>query len=57
MIKVTVTWMDGQQEVYRCAKVRSDDGVLRLIQDHYPASDEPSRAIPLANVRIWTVHN
>jgi hypothetical protein len=47
--------MDGQQDTYRCAEIRTSDGMLRLIQDRYPATDEPNRAIPLYNVRIWTV--
>lgn len=53
---VVVTWMDGMQETYRCADAHTGtDGVLYLNQDRYPASDEPQRRIPLANVRIWTV--
>jgi hypothetical protein len=56
-ITVVVTWMDGKQEVYRCARTRTEEGILRLIQDTYPASDEPGRSIPLANVRIWTVND
>ena len=54
-VTVVVTWMDGKQEVYRCNSTRTSDGVLWLIQDRYPASEQPSRSIPLANVRIWTV--
>lgn len=54
-MKVTITWMDGQQETYWCAKVRVEEGALRLLQDRYPATDEPDRGIPLANVREWTV--
>lgn len=55
MITVVVTWMDGQQETYRCDKTRVDNGVLYLVRNRYPASDEPQRAIPLVNVRIWLV--
>lgn len=55
--KVTVTWMDGQQETYRCARAHVEEDVLWLTQDKYPATDEPVRSIPLANVRIWTVED
>lgn len=51
MITVIITWMDGQQETYRCEDFRVADGVLYLTQRMY--SSEPKRAIPLGNVRIW----
>jgi hypothetical protein len=55
MISVVVTWMDARQETYRCGEARAGtDGVLRLYQPRYPDTGEPFRAIPLANVRIWT---
>jgi hypothetical protein len=55
MLTVTVTWMDGKQETYRCPRANVVNDVLWLDQDHYPRSDEPARRIPLVNVRIWTV--
>jgi hypothetical protein len=55
MLTVTVTWLDGQQETYRCKNATVRDGVLWLDYDHYPRSEEPVRRIPLGNVRIWTV--
>lgn len=50
---VTVTWMDGRQETYRCHDARTGiEGVLHLHQQMH--SGEPYRGIPPANVRIWT---
>ncbi len=54
-VTVAVTWMDGTQETYRTPNVRVTEGVLYLTPDKYPRSDSPSVAIPLDNVRIWTV--
>jgi hypothetical protein len=54
-VTLTVTWLDGRQETYRCAEaIAGADGVLRLYQPKYPDTGEPFRAIPLAGVRIWT---
>lgn len=49
---VTVTWLDGKQETYRCYDAQARDGVLYLSQRMH--SLEPMRAIPLGSVRIWT---
>lgn len=49
---VTVTWTDGKQETYQCYDAHADDGVLYLSQRMH--SGQPKRAIPLANVRLWT---
>ena len=54
-ITVVVTWMDGQREVCRCGALRVTDGILYLIQDRYPVSDDPARAFPVSNIRTWTV--
>jgi hypothetical protein len=55
MLTITVTWMDGKQETYRCQHATVRDEVLWLDHDRYPRSDEPARRIPKANVRSWTV--
>jgi len=55
LLTVTVTWLDGRQEIYTCNQTRIRDGVLYLLQDHYPASDEPNRMIPLDGLREWSV--
>lgn len=52
---VIVTWMDGTQETYRCYDTRVSEGVLFLNQRMH--SSEPTRCIPLANVRTWTVED
>lgn len=49
---VTVTWMDGKQDTYRCYDAYAKDGVLHLTQ--HMNSGEPVRAFPVANIRIWT---
>lgn len=55
-MSVTVTWMDGQQETYRCKEWNVDNGLLWLIPlPNRPPADHPGRCIPLVNVRIWTV--
>lgn len=55
MLTVTITWLDGQQETYRCQHAVVRDGVLFLDHDRFPASGEPGRRVPLAGVRLWTV--
>ena len=55
LLKVTVIWLDGKEETYRCQHATVHDDVLWLDYDRYPRSDEPARRIPLANIRIWTV--
>ena len=52
MTTVIVTWLDGQQETYRCEGYKAIDGVLWLTQRTH--SSEPARAIPLSGVRIFT---
>lgn len=51
-LTVTVTWMDGKQETYRCYDARARAIPLHLTQRLN--SGQPARAIPLASVRIWT---
>ena len=52
--EVTVTWLDGMQETYRCDKITVREGVLWLTQNTYPAKADSHCRIPLYNVRIWT---
>jgi len=55
MYNVTVTWMDGTEEIYRCGEHTVRDGVLSLWQPKYPRTEDQNRFIPLAGVRIYTV--
>ena len=55
MKTVTVTWMDGKQETYRCDLMSVADDILSLDFYKYPRRDEPAPRIPLVNVRTWTV--
>jgi hypothetical protein len=50
---VTVTWMDGKQETYTADSTGVEDGRLKIYQAR--GSDEPFRAIPLCNVREYTI--
>ena len=52
---VVITWMDDRQYVYHAAYINVREGVLLLDQDKFPASSEPARRFPLANIRTWTV--
>lgn len=54
VISVHVIWIDGTIETFSCNQAVAKDGVLYLFIGHYPATDEPNRAIPLVNVRLWT---
>lgn len=59
---VTVTWMDGQKEIYSCNTVEVAEGQLLLStvykgsiglsDDH--VSDE--RAFPLVNIQLYAVN-
>ncbi|HEV2175273.1 MAG TPA: hypothetical protein VGR71_16990 [Nitrospira sp.] len=52
-MRITVTWLDGMKETYRCDEWYVKEGVLFLVPDrHDPSSVK--RCIPLRNVRIWT---
>jgi hypothetical protein len=53
--EVTITWLDGTQEMYPCHSWRVDDGVLYLTQRMY--SEQPKRAFPVSNIRTWTSRN
>jgi hypothetical protein len=50
---ITVTWMNGECEVYRVQNIRDEGGILTLSSPN--EYSQPDRHIPLANVRIWTV--
>jgi hypothetical protein len=54
---VIVTWMDGQQETYRCKGWNVENGLLLWLipLPNRPPADHPGRCIPLVNVRVWTV--
>jgi hypothetical protein len=45
--------MDGRQETYAADTCSVDDGRLRIYQPR--GSEKPFRAIPLCNVREYTV--
>lgn len=50
---VIVTWTDGTQETYSCERANvMTCGVLSLIPARF--SEEPTRNIPLRNIKIWT---
>lgn len=49
MISVHVIWIDGTIETFSCNQAVAKDGVYI----DYPETDEPNRAIPLVNVRLW----
>lgn len=51
-ITVTVTYMDGQEDIVDGYNARSIDGVLHITQRMH--SGKPDRHIPLANVREYT---
>lgn len=51
---VTVTWMDGVQEIYRCDAYSASDGSLYLQGEGSRYSGgRVQRSIPLHNVRVW----
>lgn len=49
---ITVTWMDGKQESYPVSEFTVREGVLYLQPREH--TQDPNRAIPVANVRMWT---
>lgn len=49
VISVHVIWIDGTIETFSCNQAVAKDGVYI----DYPETDEPNRAIPLVNVRLW----
>lgn len=54
---ITVTWMDGLSETFRCESWALTDACLWLKPEPSLAAygkEEPARCIPLYNVRIWT---
>ena len=53
MKKITITWMDGQEKTYTCKSVEVEDGRLKIWQPS--PSPEPYRAVPLCNVREYTI--
>jgi hypothetical protein len=51
---ITVTWMDGKQEIYRAQDCRVTEGELVLTgEDGSYASRDTTRHLPLASIRIW----
>lgn len=51
---ITVTWMDGKQEDYRCEEYAVADGMLRLYPPRHGLPEQPMRIVPMCNVRIVT---
>ena len=57
-VKITVTWMNGQRETYRCKQWVVEDGILLWLDpegDYRSDNTQPARCIPLSNVQIWTL--
>jgi hypothetical protein len=50
-VRVTVTWMDGTEEIIEGYSASSKDGVLHITMRMH--SGKPDRHIPLANVREY----
>jgi hypothetical protein len=51
-VTVTVTYMDGKEDIIDGYSARAIDGVLHITQRMH--SGKPDRHIPLANVREYT---
>lgn len=51
-VTVTVTWMDGAQDIIDGYSASAKDGVLHVTQRMH--SGKPDRHIPLSNVREYT---